>query len=98
MDCPVCKSAMITMELTEVEIDHCLDCGGIWLDAGELEEFGPADPIDELAHPLVLSGVFDPDFNDVPHGVDHLPDRRTAPQWCRGMGFLEGFRRHAPAW
>jgi len=28
---------MITLELAEVEIDHCIDCGGIWLDAGELE-------------------------------------------------------------
>ena len=37
MDCPVCKNAMITLELDEVEIDHCTDCGGIWLDAGELE-------------------------------------------------------------
>ena len=37
MDCPVCKNAMITMELAEVEIDHCVECGGIWLDAGELE-------------------------------------------------------------
>ena len=37
MDCPVCKNAMITLELEEVEIDHCTGCGGIWLDAGELE-------------------------------------------------------------
>lgn len=37
MDCPVCKNAMITLELADVEIDHCFDCGGIWLDAGELE-------------------------------------------------------------
>ncbi len=37
MDCPVCREAMITLELDEVEIDHCLACGGIWLDAGELE-------------------------------------------------------------
>jgi len=37
MDCPVCKNAMITLELEEVEIDYCTDCGGIWLDAGELE-------------------------------------------------------------
>lgn len=28
---------MITLELEDVEIDHCIDCGGIWLDAGELE-------------------------------------------------------------
>jgi len=37
MDCPACKSAMITLELAEVEIDHCVSCGGIWLDRGELE-------------------------------------------------------------
>jgi Zn-finger nucleic acid-binding protein len=38
MDCPVCKeSAMITLELNEVEIDYCTTCHGIWLDAGELE-------------------------------------------------------------
>ena len=37
MDCPVCKNAMITLELAGVEIDHCTDCGGIWLDAGELK-------------------------------------------------------------
>ncbi len=37
MDCPACRNAMITLELAEVEIDHCVDCGGIWLDAGELE-------------------------------------------------------------
>jgi len=37
MDCPVCKNAMITFELDNVEVDHCLDCQGIWLDAGELE-------------------------------------------------------------
>jgi Zn-finger nucleic acid-binding protein len=37
MNCPVCNSAMVTLELSDVEIDHCVDCGGIWLDAGELE-------------------------------------------------------------
>jgi len=28
---------MITLELKDIEIDHCIDCGGIWLDTGELE-------------------------------------------------------------
>ncbi len=37
MDCPSCGHAMITLELADVEIDHCVGCGGIWLDAGELE-------------------------------------------------------------
>ncbi len=37
MDCPVCKNAMITLELADIEIDYCVGCGGIWLDKGELE-------------------------------------------------------------
>ena len=37
MDCPVCKNAMIVMELAEVEIDYCQNCEGIWLDRGEME-------------------------------------------------------------
>ncbi len=37
MQCPRCKNPMIVLELAEVEIDYCPDCGGIWLDSGELE-------------------------------------------------------------
>jgi len=38
MNCPVCrKEPMVVLELNEVEIDFCLACQGIWLDAGELE-------------------------------------------------------------
>ena len=37
MDCPVCKNAMITLELAEVEIDYCTGCKGVRLDTGELE-------------------------------------------------------------
>jgi Zn-finger nucleic acid-binding protein len=32
---------MITLELDEVEVDYCLQCSGIWLDAGELEMLLP---------------------------------------------------------
>jgi Zn-finger nucleic acid-binding protein len=28
---------MVTLELDQVEVDHCLRCKGTWLDAGELE-------------------------------------------------------------
>jgi Zn-finger nucleic acid-binding protein len=37
MNCPTCGSAMVALELADVEIDHCVRCGGIWLDTGELE-------------------------------------------------------------
>ena len=37
MICPVCKEPMVVLELDQVEIDYCANCGGIWLDSGELE-------------------------------------------------------------
>ncbi|MCK5707094.1 MAG: zf-TFIIB domain-containing protein [Candidatus Aureabacteria bacterium] len=37
MDCPRCDDLMIVLELNGVEIDYCTECGGIWLDEGELE-------------------------------------------------------------
>jgi Zn-finger nucleic acid-binding protein len=37
MQCPKCKRSMIVLEVQEIEIDHCLECGGVWLDGGELE-------------------------------------------------------------
>jgi hypothetical protein len=49
MNCPVCKNAMITFELSDVEVDKCLDCKGIWLDAGELEMLlGGGDEAEKL--------------------------------------------------
>jgi len=51
VDCPVCKNAMITLELEDVEIDYCTDCGGIWLDAGELEMLlGNPQQAEKLIH------------------------------------------------
>ncbi len=37
MNCPVCDTPLIILELDNVEIDHCTKCNGIWLDGGELE-------------------------------------------------------------
>ncbi|MCR4336837.1 MAG: zf-TFIIB domain-containing protein [Candidatus Omnitrophica bacterium] len=37
MNCPICQTSMVILELNQVEIDHCLQCRGIWLDVGELE-------------------------------------------------------------
>ena len=36
--CPACREPLVTFELDGVETDHCVSCGGTWLDAGELEE------------------------------------------------------------
>jgi Zn-finger nucleic acid-binding protein len=42
---------MITLELADVEIDHCAACGGIWLDSGELERL--------LGDPARIKGLLD---------------------------------------
>jgi Zn-finger nucleic acid-binding protein len=38
---------MVIFELEGIEIDHCVECGGTWLDSGELEliaEFEGVEP------------------------------------------------------
>lgn len=37
MVCPVCSEALVAYEWEGVEIDSCAVCGGVWLDAGEIE-------------------------------------------------------------
>ena len=36
--CPDCAQPMYAYEIDGVEIDHCAQCDGTWLDAGELEQ------------------------------------------------------------
>jgi len=38
MDCPRCDGKLHADSYEEVEINRCDKCGGIWLDAGELEQ------------------------------------------------------------
>lgn len=38
MPCPVCKTNLTVAERQGVEIDHCPNCRGIWLDRGELDK------------------------------------------------------------
>lgn len=35
--CPACGETLVVLEFQGVEIDYCLSCNGIWLDAGEFE-------------------------------------------------------------
>lgn len=38
MICPNCKAELVTSERQNVQIDHCPNCQGVWLDRGELEK------------------------------------------------------------
>ncbi len=37
-NCPVCSVALKEEEVETVKLDRCPKCGGVWLDAGELEQ------------------------------------------------------------
>jgi Zn-finger nucleic acid-binding protein len=37
MNCPICDAPMIVLETNQVEVDHCTRCGGVWLDAEEMD-------------------------------------------------------------
>jgi len=39
MKCPACKNLMIVVEHEKIELDYCVNCAGVWFDAGELELF-----------------------------------------------------------
>jgi Zn-finger nucleic acid-binding protein len=38
MICPNCQHELVTSERQNVQIDHCPNCQGVWLDRGELEK------------------------------------------------------------
>ncbi len=35
--CPCCNRPLVVFELEGVEVEFCMDCRGVWLDAGEVE-------------------------------------------------------------
>jgi len=37
MKCPTCSNLMIVVEHEKIELDYCINCSGVWFDAGELE-------------------------------------------------------------
>ncbi|MBN2361232.1 MAG: zf-TFIIB domain-containing protein [Deltaproteobacteria bacterium] len=45
MKCPKCGMDLKTVVHRGVEIDRCENCGGVWLDRGELEELTEDDGI-----------------------------------------------------
>ena len=37
MKCPKCGATLVTVDLHGVQVDRCPECGGLWLDAGEID-------------------------------------------------------------
>lgn len=40
MLCPACREEMLVLEFEGIEVDYSATCGGVWLDAGELQLLG----------------------------------------------------------
>ena len=36
--CPRCDGTLKEQQVEDVKIDECVDCGGVWLDRGELDQ------------------------------------------------------------
>lgn len=43
MKCPKCGMDLQEIELHKVKVDQCANCGGIFLDAGEIDQIGRND-------------------------------------------------------
>lgn len=43
MKCPKCGESLKARSFQKIEIDQCGGCGGIWLDAGEIEQVAEKD-------------------------------------------------------
>jgi Zn-finger nucleic acid-binding protein len=54
MRCPSCGSRLVELERSEVLIDACPECRGVWLDRGELDRLLERER-------RVAGGVDDPD-------------------------------------
>ena len=43
MRCPKCGMELAEIDYRKVRVDKCTSCGGVWLDAGELEQVGEGE-------------------------------------------------------
>src|SRR5262252_3084224 len=62
LTCVKCTSVLDKSLVGDVEVDLCPSCGGLWLDAGELEKIGQgsSNDVERLRHALVGSMFPDP--------------------------------------
>ncbi|HYW56561.1 MAG TPA: zf-TFIIB domain-containing protein [Polaromonas sp.] len=79
MKCPTCPDSVLLMtERQGVEIDHCAQCRGVWLDRGELDKLialsSATTPATAPARPMATAAR--EDFAD----SDHRPSSGYYPR------------------
>lgn len=97
MRCPACDSRLVEVERSEVLIDACPSCRGVWLDRGELDKIlvrerelaagrgADDDFLREVEGPRGSARDPNPDdsYRGYGHGGGHKPGKR------RRRGLLE---------
>ena len=73
MTCPKCQGTMQTFERGGVQIDQCLECRGVYLDRGELEQILDAEQRFYEAAPPTYRGDSPPPYR----GGQRYPRRRS---------------------
>jgi len=72
MRCPACRTELVVVEREAIEVDWCLECGGLWFDEGELELLG--EKAGRVLDPEDL-GVATPSNPEAPRRCPRCPRR-----------------------
>lgn len=68
MDCVACERPMYFDTVDGIELDHCVDCLGVWLDAGEVERLARRTDAIAKARAPKLDAV----LRDVARGLEQI--------------------------
>ena len=86
--CPVDGSRLVQVERSEILVDACPECRGVWLDRGELDRILVKER--QLQHG-------DDDFFSEMEGKSRTPApgqaQRREPEPARDQGYDEGYRK-----
>jgi Zn-finger nucleic acid-binding protein len=76
MTCPKCHGEMRTYERNGVHVDQCTQCGGLFLDRGELERLTAAESAHYAAPAPAAPRYEEPRYEQPRHGGHQPPHKR----------------------
>ena len=85
MNCPQCNVTLAVSQRQGVEIDHCPQCRGVWLDRGELDKI--IERSDAYAHDDGRRHAAPPDYRD--YRADFDPRQPPAAHHHRRKSFWQ---------
>ena len=89
--CLDCKIPLVTEQLDGVEIDRCYECGGMWLDKGELEQLrGKLELMERRTDELIQTIALNPNDSKVREALEN--ERETAKPLWRSLAKIFNFK------